>query len=87
MARKRVKRVSRISEAELKLLKQQEECQSKKIKRIFFTFLDIIILCSFSLCLYFTYFEDYTKTILFLVVGAMLLLFFIIRTALRKHRR
>lgn len=70
--------------AELKLIKQKEEYESKKAKRIFFIFLDIVILFAFSLAIYFTLIMDYVKTILFLVIGTLLLSFFIIRGILRK---
>ena len=61
-----------------------EEKKSKLIKRAFYVFLDIITLISFSLSLYFTCAEDYTKTILFLVIGTLLLLFFITKKAFKK---
>jgi len=69
------------------LLKQKEEYESKRAKRIFYIFLDIIILSAFILALYFTYFEDYTKVILCLVTGSLIFMYFIVRGILRKKGR
>ena len=55
-----------------------------KTKKLFFTFLDAIILLCFALAVYFTLVEDYTRTILFLVIGTLLLMFFIVR-GVAKH--
>jgi len=62
-----------------------DEETSHKIKRIFYIFLDIIILISFSLSLYFTCVLDYTRTIIFLIIGTLLLLFFIIKRAFKRR--
>jgi hypothetical protein len=56
---------------------------SKKVKRTFYIFLDVILLASFSLALYSTYVKDYTRTILFLAMGTLLLIFFIIKKAFK----
>ena len=58
----------------------------KKMKKLFFTFLDSVILISFSLSVYFTYFQDYTRTILFLLIGCSLLMFFIVRGILKSTK-
>jgi hypothetical protein len=71
---------------QLAYLKQKEKFAERRIKRIFFTFLDALILISFILAIYFTYYQDYTRTILFLVLGILLLMFFIVRGALRKEK-
>jgi hypothetical protein len=63
----------------------EDEC-SHDIKRVFYIFLDIIILISFSLALYYTCIQDYTRTILSLVMGTLLLLFFIVKRAFKKRR-
>jgi len=68
------------------LLKQKEEYESKKAKRAFYIILDIITLSAFILALYYTYFEDYTKVIIFLSVGTLILMYFIVRAVLRKRR-
>ncbi len=80
-------RPKEMARAEIMIMKQREEYESKKIKRIFYIFLDIIILLSFSLALYFTYFQDYTKTILFLSIGSLLLIFFMIKRSLKKREK
>jgi L-asparagine transporter-like permease len=72
---------------QIKLLKQREEYESHKAKRAFFIILDIITLSAFILALYYTYFEDYTKVILFLVIGTVILMYFIVRGILRKKKR
>ena len=59
----------------------------KNIKRVFFVILDIISIASFILALYFTYTENYTKTILFLSMGTVILLYFIVRGVLKKKGR
>jgi len=51
----------------------------KRVKKLFFAFLDSVILLSFSLSVYFTYLQDYTRTILFMSIGFLLLIFFIVR--------
>lgn len=58
----------------------------KRMKKIFFTFLDSVILLSFTLSVYFTYFQDYTRTILFLSIGCLLLMFFIVRGVLKSTK-
>jgi len=80
---KKTKNSAKITE-KLRLIKQREEYESKKAKRTFFIFLDLVILVAFSLSIYFTLIMDYTKTILFLVIGTLLLSFFIIRGIMRK---
>ena len=68
------------------LNKKEEQC-GDRTKRIFFTILDVIILISFMLALYSVYIGNYTSTILFLVIGVLLLLFFIIRGILRDKKK
>jgi hypothetical protein len=66
--------------------KGSEEFKSDRIKRIFYILLDIIILVSFSLALYFTCMQDYTRTILYLIMGTLLLIFFIVKRAFKGKR-
>ena len=66
--------------------KFNKERDLKKVKKLFFTLLDSIILLSFSLSIYFTYFQDYTRTILFLSIGCLLLMFFIVRGILKSNK-
>jgi energy-converting hydrogenase Eha subunit F len=65
---------------------EYDELKSNRIKRVFYIFLDIIILVSFSLALYFTCTQDYTKTILYLIMGTLLLIFFIVKKAFKGKR-
>jgi len=85
-----VKRGSRTTKKiiaqEILLLRQQEEVRSRRAKRIFYIFLDIILLASFSLSLYSTYLQDYMRTVLFLAIGSLLLIFFILKRAFKKKR-
>jgi len=66
---------------------QKGEENYRKIKRVFFVLMDIITISAFALALYYTYFEDYTKTILFLVIGTLILMYFIVRGVIRKKGR
>jgi predicted membrane channel-forming protein YqfA (hemolysin III family) len=68
------------------LFQKLDEQEEKKVRKLFFTFLDSIVLISFSFSVYFTYLKDYTRTILFLCLGCLLLLFFIVRGLLKHHR-
>ncbi len=68
------------------LFKRLDEQEERKVRKLFFTFLDSIVLISFSFSVYFTYIKDYTRTILFLCLGCLVLLFFIVRGLLKHHR-
>ncbi|MDD5012627.1 MAG: hypothetical protein PHQ66_03225 [Candidatus Nanoarchaeia archaeon] len=70
----------------LLVMKKEDEFKSRAAKRIFFIFLDIIILVSFSLTIYFTLIMDYTKVILFLVLGSLLLLYFVMRKLVKQKK-
>lgn len=61
--------------------------EKEKMKKLFFTFLDAIILLSFGLSVYFTLIQDYIRTILFMVLGTLFLMFFIVRGILRVHMK
>lgn len=78
--------LQKMSPAKFRFLEQKERYQSRIIKRMFYIFLDIIILVSFGLSLYSAYFQDYTKTILFLAIGTLLLIFFILKKAFRSKK-
>jgi len=77
------RKILKMTPNQFRILEQKQENQSKMIKRTFYTIFDVIILFSFSLSLYFTYFQDYTKTILFLVIGSLLLIFFSLKEILK----
>lgn len=72
---------------EIMLLRQKQEYESKKAKRAFFIILDVITLSAFVLSLYYTYFREYTQTIIFLSIGTLILMYFLIRGALRKNEK
>ena len=64
----------------MKKRKEKNNFEEKEnMKRLFFTLLDSVILLSFGLSLYFILIGDFIKTILFLAVGTLLLMFFIVR--------
>ncbi len=81
---KRVKQ-KKVPKKHLVAMKREDEFRSRNAKRIFFIFLDVVILIAFSLSIYFTLVMDYTRVILFLILGSMLLLYFIIRKLVRKR--
>ena len=57
----------------------------KTNKKIFFTFLDAIILVCFTLAVYFSLVKDYVQTTIFLAMGTLLLIFFIVRGVARQY--
>lgn len=85
-----VKRGSRTAKKilceEIELLKQQEEIRSRRTKRIFYILLDVVLLASFSLSLYATYLQDYMRTVLFLIIGSLLLIFFVLKRAFKRRK-
>ena len=81
------RKLQKMSPAKFKLLEKKEEYKSKMIKRIFYVFLDIIILLSFLLSLYFTYIQNYVKTILFLATGSLLLIFFVLGRIFKDKKK
>lgn len=58
-----------------------------RIKKLFFTLLDALTLISFTAAIFYTLKEDYTKTILFMSIGSLLLLFFIVRGIIKSTSR
>lgn len=57
----------------------QIETDPKKVRRLVFTFFDSLILLSFATSMYVVSSGDYPTTILFLVFGSLLSLFFVVR--------
>ncbi len=70
--------------AQFNFLEKKQEYRSRNIKRTFYMFLDLVLLISFALSLYSIYLENYIQTILFLIVGSLLLLFFTLKRAFRR---
>ncbi len=66
--------------------KEGKATRREKLKKLFFTFMDSIILLSFALSVYFTLIQDYVRTILSMAIGVLLLMFFIIRGVLKTTR-
>jgi len=65
----------------------ETKVEKKKTKRLFLTLLDSVILLSFSLSVYFTLIQDYIRTILFMSIGTLFLIFFIVRGILKVHKK
>jgi len=66
-------------------MKRGKIIDKKSAMKLFFTFLDTVILLSFSLSVYFTLIQDYMRTILCMVIGTLFLMFFIVRGILRVN--
>jgi len=71
----------------MKKRKERIEGKKEKAKHLFLAFLDAVILLSFSLSVYFTLVQDYMRTILFMSLGTLFLMFFIIRGILRANKK
>jgi len=67
--------------------KEKTKIEKSKAKKLFFAFLDAVILLSFSLAVYFTLIQDYMRTILCMSLGTLFLMFFIVRGILKAHRK
>lgn len=72
--------------AQFNFLEKKQEYRSRNIKRIFYIFLDLVLLVSFALALYSIYSMNYSQTILFLIVGCLLLLYFTLKRAFRRKK-
>jgi uncharacterized membrane protein HdeD (DUF308 family) len=68
------------------MVKRGRAMNQEKANKLFLTFLDSIILLSFGLSVYFTLIQDYMRTILFLVLGTLLLMFFIVRGIIKTTK-
>jgi Ca2+/Na+ antiporter len=68
------------------MVKKSRVMTKEKANKLFLTFLDSIILLSFGLSVYFTLIQDYMRTILFLVLGTLLLMFFIVRGIIKTTK-
>ena len=71
----------------MKKRESKNKAEKRKAKKLFFTFLDAIILLSFSLAVYFTLIQDYMRTILCMSLGTLFLMFFIVRGILKVHSK
>jgi len=75
------------AKAEIMIMKQRERYENRKRRRIFFTLLDFVIIIAFGLTIYSVYISNYINAILFLVIGGLPLVYFIVRRILRNKRR
>ena len=72
------------AKAELMVMKAQDRYEGKKRRRMFFSFLDIIIIVSFGAAIYSAYIRDYQNAIWFMAIGFLPLVYFIVRRILKK---
>ncbi len=80
-------RPTEVAKAEIMVMKQQERYESRKRRRRLFTVLDIVIVVAFVLAIYSIWIGEYAKMVLFLIVGAIPLIYFIVRRVFRNKSR
>lgn len=74
------------AKAEIMIMKHQESYEGRKRRRLLFTLLDIIMILSFILAIYFVYQSEFLKGIIFLIIAAIPLAYFIIRRILKNNK-
>ncbi len=75
------------AKAEIMVMKAQEKYEDKIRRRKLFTILDFVIVIAFGLAMYSIWIKEYLNTVLFLVVGAVPLVYFIIRRILKDKSK
>ena len=80
-------RPKEMAKAEIMIMKQKERSEDRKRRRTFFNLLDFIIIIAFGLAIYSAYNSSYVNAILFLVIGGLPLVYFIIRRILKKKKK
>jgi hypothetical protein len=80
-------RPKEMARAEIMIMKQKEGYENRKRRRTLFTLLDLIMIVSFGLSIYFGYVGDYTKVILFLIIASIPLVYFIVRRILKNKKK
>jgi len=76
-----------VAKAEIMVMKHQDRREDRKRRRVLFTFLDIIIVVAFALAIYSVYKSNYTNAILFLIIGTVPLIYFIVRRVLKDKKK
>lgn len=80
-------RPKEVAKAEIMVMKHHEKRDDKRRRRRLFNLLDIIILVGFVLAIYSVYVTEYIKAILFLIIGSVPLIYFLIRRVLKNKKR
>ncbi|MDD5191993.1 MAG: hypothetical protein PHH54_06745 [Candidatus Nanoarchaeia archaeon] len=73
--------------AEIMIMRQKEAYEERKRKRRFFALLDIIALISLVVSIYLFYQGKILNGILTLLVGVLIVVYFILRRILKQRRR
>jgi len=76
-----------VAKAEIMVMKQKERQEDRKRRRMLFNFLDIVIVLAFALAIYSVYVANYTNAVLFLIIGGVPLIYFIVRRVLRDKSK
>lgn len=72
--------------AEIMVMKAQEKYDDRQRRRRLFTFLDFIIIVAYALSIYSFYLGKILNGFLFLVVGSIPLIYFIVRRILKNSK-
>ena len=80
-------RPAEVAKAEIMVMKQQERYEDKQRRRKLFTFLDLIMVIAFLLAIYSVYQSNYLNFILFLIIGTIPLIYFIVRRTLKNKSK
>jgi len=75
------------AKAEIMIMKQQEAYERRKSKRRFFLLLDIIALISLIIAIYLFYQGSILRGLLSLLVGILILVYFVLRKKLRQKKK
>ena len=75
-----------VAKAEIMVMKHEELVKSRERRRKLFNVLDFIIILALGLSMYSIWIKEYLNTILFLIVGTIPLVYFIVRRILKKKK-
>jgi len=75
------------AKAEIMLMNAEQKLEERRRRRMWFTFLDIIIIVAFALAIYSIYAKQYINMVLFVIIGAIPLVYFIVRRVLKNKNR
>jgi hypothetical protein len=73
--------------AEIMVMKAQEKYEDRKRRRRLFTFLDFVIIIAFLLAIYSFYLGNILNGFLLIVVGAIPLIYFLVRRILKNRQK
>lgn len=80
-------RPKEMAKAEIMVKKHDDHREDRKRGRRLFNFLDLIIVVSFGLAIYSVYISNYKNAILFLIIGSVPLIYFILRRVLKNKKK